>query len=147
MVHRFERCPASQTILVHERGEIARPGADVRRESGRKQLEEAAVQATVPLGNWPEGHPLIQISGDEPDQRWMHPRINVDGGDRHEQIAVPDRRPMIGRRRVAGARHRDQACVPEVAHRLVFGSTVALRVGLCAERAARVARHVGAKSR
>src|ERR1700676_917464 len=80
-------------------------------------LQEAAVNAAIPLGHGPMRETLIEIARQESNQGWMDPGVGI--GLRHgpERVAMPNRSGRRGRRwRGVGAADRLEARVPEVVH-------------------------------
>jgi len=144
---RGQRAPAGAAIRRDEPREIARPCTAARGERRVVDREEAAVDAAVPIRHFPVGEPLVEIPGEEADEKRVHRRVGVDAVRGEEQVAVADGHGRRHRRRRGGPARSAEARGPQLAHRLALVAAAIVGRGQSGEGRAGVCRKVGAEAR
>ena len=102
--------------------------------------------ATVPVGHRPVCEPLIEIARQEPDQRWMDPRIGVEAVREQQPVTMANRRIRRSEGRFAGARHRIDASVPQAVHRRSLRADAIVELAQLRRQRSNAGRDIGAES-
>ena len=89
---------------------------------------------------------LIEIAGQESNERRMDPGIGVDAVHGPEPVAMANRSGRRGNRRFAGAADRFEARVPEAVHRSPLLTRAIVQLAQGGRCGPGVRRHVGPKS-
>ena len=145
MCNRVERAPAGRVVFGHEPRERLRPGAALCRERGPVQLHETAVNAAASFGHRPVRETLIQVAGQEANERRIDPAISVDAGDGEQPVAMANRTRLGGERRVTGASHRFEARRPQPLHGAPFFTRAVPEFAEIGERRSGIGGDVGAE--
>ena len=109
--------PTRVAVVSDQARECSRPLAALRRQRRAVELQEAAMDAAVPLGQGPVRQALIEVAREESNQRWMDPGIGVDAVHGQKPVAMASRSGHRRNRRRAGATNRLDTGGPEAVHR------------------------------
>ena len=88
---RLERIPIRGAILLDKPRQRPRPAPAACCQRRAVDLEEAAVNAVIAFRHRPVRKPLIEVSGEESNERRMEPRIDIDVADGQQPVAMTDR--------------------------------------------------------
>src|ERR1041385_7084039 len=111
----MKRIAARGQVILDKTREDPRPGPALRRYRGAINLEKASVNAAIPLRHGPMREALIEIGGQESNERRMDPFVRIEAVHDTQPVAMPNRSggPLHGGR--VGSARRFEASAPESA--------------------------------
>ena len=144
---RVERVPVGGAVVGDDVWQPPRPGAALSGERRAVELEEAAVDAAAAFRHGPVREPLIEVAGEESNQRRMHPGVRIEVVHFQEPVAMTDRDRPVALRRRSGLSDGPETRVPQPAHRPRLVADALVELAKSRQGGPGVRRHVAPESR